>query len=117
MGGTTYTVNAKKEVILSAGVIGSPQLLQVSGVGDKSLLTPLGITVVSDLPGVGMHLTDHLSGAIVYSTSAEITGDMYTGNATYAAEQVTLWKAGDPNSILNSPNDPIAYVNLTVRFQ
>jgi choline dehydrogenase len=63
-----------------------------------------------------MHLTDHLSGSIVYSTSAEITGDLYNGNATYDAEQLALWKAGDPSSILNSPNDAIAYVNLTTLF-
>ncbi|CEQ42600.1 SPOSA6832_04432 [Sporobolomyces salmonicolor] len=113
--GTTYTVSASQEVILSAGVIGSPQLLQVSGVGASDLLTPLGINVVYELPGVGMHLTDHLSGAITLNTSFPFSGDPMETNTTYAAEQLALWKAGDPNSLYTSPNDAVAYVNLTAR--
>ncbi|GAA5928009.1 hypothetical protein JCM1841_001819 [Sporobolomyces salmonicolor] len=114
--GTTYTVSASQEVILSAGVIGSPQLLQVSGVGASDLLTPLGINVVYELPGVGMHLTDHLSGAITLNTSFPFSGDPMETNTTYAAEQLALWKAGDPNSLYTSPNDAVAYVNLTGLF-
>ncbi len=48
------------EVILCGGAINSPQLLQVSGVGPRALLEPLGIDVVHDLPGVGENLQDHL---------------------------------------------------------
>ncbi|MEV0594121.1 choline dehydrogenase [Nonomuraea cavernae] len=48
------------EVILSGGAINSPQLLQLSGVGPGDLLSPLGIPVVHDLPGVGANLQDHL---------------------------------------------------------
>ncbi|KAL8277589.1 hypothetical protein RQP46_010021 [Phenoliferia psychrophenolica] len=114
--GTAYTVNAAQEVILSAGVIGSPQLLQLSGIGDSSLLTPLGINVVVDLPGVGMHLTDHLSAEISYHTSVNTTGDGVETNTTIAAEQLALWEANDPSSLYNSPNDAIAYVNLTTLF-
>lgn len=57
--GTVYTVNAAKEVILSSGTIGSPQVLQLSGVGPASLVTGLGIDSVVDLPGVGANLQDH----------------------------------------------------------
>ncbi|GAA5873248.1 hypothetical protein JCM1840_000006 [Sporobolomyces johnsonii] len=113
---TSYTVSASQEIILSTGVIGSPQLLQVSGVGSADLLTPLGINVVYDLPGVGMHLTDHLSGAITLNTSFPFSGDPVEANATYAAEQLALWKAGDANSLYTSPNDAVAYVNLTGLF-
>ncbi|TDD47474.1 choline dehydrogenase [Nonomuraea terrae] len=48
------------EVVLCGGAINSPQLLQVSGVGPRALLEPLGIKVVHDLPGVGENLQDHL---------------------------------------------------------
>ncbi|PZG19147.1 choline dehydrogenase [Nonomuraea aridisoli] len=48
------------EVVLCGGAINSPQLLQVSGVGPRALLEPLGIEVVHDLPGVGENLQDHL---------------------------------------------------------
>ncbi|GAA6037291.1 hypothetical protein JCM8097_008666 [Rhodosporidiobolus ruineniae] len=115
-GNETYTVNASNEVIVSTGVIGTPQLLQVSGVGPSDLLTGLGIEVVKDLPGVGMHLTDHLSGAITLNTSWPFSGDPVEANTTYAAEQLALWQAGDANSLYTSPNDAVAYVNLTTLF-
>ena len=52
--------SAHKEVILCAGSIGSPQILQLSGIGGASLLAGLGIPVEQDLPGVGANLQDHL---------------------------------------------------------
>ncbi|SPO01845.1 related to choline dehydrogenase [Cephalotrichum gorgonifer] len=50
---------ARKEVIISGGVFNSPQLLQLSGIGDAKLLRSLGIPVISDLPGVGENLRDN----------------------------------------------------------
>jgi choline dehydrogenase len=55
-----FHVEAAKETILSAGAIGSPQLLQVSGIGSEKLLGPMGIALVHSLPGVGENLQDHL---------------------------------------------------------
>jgi choline dehydrogenase len=60
------TVQAKGEVILSAGSIGSPQILQLSGIGPGALLQQHGIPVVQDLPGVGANLQDHLQIRSVY---------------------------------------------------
>ena len=60
-GKNTVRAYAKAEVILCGGVINSPQLLELSGVGDKSVLEPLGITVKKHLPGVGENLQDHLT--------------------------------------------------------
>ncbi len=54
------TATAAHEVILSAGSIGSPQILQLSGIGPAALLQQHGIAVVQDLPGVGANLQDHL---------------------------------------------------------
>ncbi|KAI5302149.1 hypothetical protein KEM56_000986, partial [Ascosphaera pollenicola] len=59
-GAPVYTVRARKEVILSGGAVGSPQLLQLSGIADKSILDPVGIRQVADVPGVGFHLQDHV---------------------------------------------------------
>jgi choline dehydrogenase-like flavoprotein len=59
-------VTARREVILSAGAIGSAQLLQLSGVGRKELLEKHGIDVVYDLPGVGRNLQDHLAVSTSY---------------------------------------------------
>jgi choline dehydrogenase len=54
------TVNAKQSVVLSAGAIGTPQILQLSGLGPADLLKQHGIEPVIDLPGVGANLQDHL---------------------------------------------------------
>ncbi len=58
------------EVILSAGSIGSPQILQLSGIGPAALLQKHGIPVVVDLPGVGANLQDHLQIRSVYKVSS-----------------------------------------------
>lgn len=58
--GTAAVISAKREVILSAGVIQSPQLLMVSGIGPAAVLRQHNITVLADLPGVGQGLVDHI---------------------------------------------------------
>ncbi len=64
--GRETTVAAKREVILSAGAIGSPQILMYSGVGEAGQLKDNGIAVLSDLPGVGKNLQDHLQARLVF---------------------------------------------------
>ena len=64
--GEIKTVKANKEIILSAGSIGSPHILQVSGVGDSEKLKNLGINIVHELKGVGKNLQDHLMMRPVY---------------------------------------------------
>ena len=58
-GAAITTVKAAQEVILCAGWLHTPQILQRSGLGPKSLLTQAGIPVLVDLPGVGSNLQDH----------------------------------------------------------
>lgn len=58
-GGRVRTAHADREVILCAGAVQSPQLLQLSGIGDAAHLKQLGIASVADLPGVGANLQDH----------------------------------------------------------
>jgi choline dehydrogenase len=55
-----HRVNATKEIILSAGAVNSPQLLQLSGVGPKEVLQQAGVAQVHESPAVGQHLQDHL---------------------------------------------------------
>ena len=59
-GGELRHVRARREVLLAAGAINSPQLLELSGIGDPERLNALGIRVVQALPGVGENLQDHL---------------------------------------------------------
>ncbi len=65
-GDKIVTIKARKEVILSAGSIGSPHILQVSGVGDANKLKKNGIKTIHELKGVGMNLQDHLMFRPVY---------------------------------------------------
>ena len=65
--GEILEVSARNEVILSAGAIGSPQILQLSGIGPAELLQRHGIDVVHDLPGVGENLQDHLQIRAVFT--------------------------------------------------
>ncbi|MGD8418774.1 MAG: GMC family oxidoreductase N-terminal domain-containing protein [Pseudomonadales bacterium] len=62
-------VGARREVLLAAGAIGSPQLLQLSGIGPGQLLHAHGIEVLDDLPGVGENLHDHLQIRTIYRVS------------------------------------------------
>jgi choline dehydrogenase len=59
VGGEVRSVRAEREVILSAGALQSPQLLQLSGIGDAAHLVRVGIAPIVDLPGVGANLQDH----------------------------------------------------------
>ena len=104
---------ARCEVILSAGTIGSPQILQCSGVGAGARLQELGIPVVHDLPGVGQALQDHLQMRLVYRTNLRTLNDEVnnplqklwiglqyllarTGPMTLAASQVAIFTRSHP---------------------
>ena len=71
--GKTKVYKAKREVILSAGAIGSPQLLQVSGIGPRKTLETAGIDLLHELPGVGENLQDHLEFNFQYNCKQPIS--------------------------------------------
>ncbi|KAK1962555.1 GMC oxidoreductase [Colletotrichum sublineola] len=81
--GINRTVTTKQEVILAAGAIQSPTLLQVSGIGPKEVLGSLNIPVQIDLPGVGNNFQDHPMAAFPfdYSNSSLYTSQNLTGDA------------------------------------
>lgn len=72
--GTIRTVQATKEVIVSAGSIKSPAFLELSGIGNPYILKPLGIETVVPIPSVGSSLQDQPANSIVYSSSTNWTG-------------------------------------------
>jgi len=69
------TILANNEVILSAGAISSPQILQLSGIGDEKLLSKLGIKTILNNPAVGKNLQDHLQIRMVYKTNTRTLND------------------------------------------
>jgi choline dehydrogenase-like flavoprotein len=89
-------IRAKREVILSAGSVQSPNLLEVSGIGQESVLTAAGIEQLIDLPGVGENLQDHLRIMASYQLKPEYRSfDILRSNATVAAQELALWNAGE----------------------
>jgi len=66
-------VNANKEIILSAGSVGSPQLLQLSGIGPRKVLKDAGVELLHEMPGVGENLQDHLEVYFQYHCKKPIT--------------------------------------------
>lgn len=71
--GVVKRASCRSEIVLSAGAINSPQLLQLSGIGDPEVLRPLGIPVHHALQGVGGNLQDHLQARMVLKTKQPIT--------------------------------------------
>ena len=65
-GGETATVTADKEVVLSAGAIGSPQIMMLSGIGPRNELEAVSVECLLDSPHVGKHLKDHLQVGLVF---------------------------------------------------
>ncbi|KAF0163129.1 MAG: oxidoreductase GMC family [Rhodocyclaceae bacterium] len=114
-GGQLQQATAKAEVILSAGAIGSPQILQCSGVGPADLLHRACVPVVLDLPGVGESLQDHLQVRLVFKTRERTLNDEVnnpfnklwigmqylfsrTGPLTLAASQVAIFTRSGPGA-------------------
>lgn len=86
-------IKAKKEIILSAGAFSSPQLLELSGIGQPAVLSAAGIATVLNLTGVGENLQDHIRIQNSYKLKDNYTSfDELRTNATYAAQQLALWE-------------------------
>lgn len=95
--GMPLTVRARREVIVCGGVFGSPQLLQLSGLGPGDLLRQHGIAVVRDLPGVGMNLQDHFTVRFNFRCTKPITlNDMANSpwRRVVAGARYFLFRAG-----------------------
>jgi choline dehydrogenase len=78
--GRLESATARAEVILAAGAIGSPHILQLSGIGPGAALRAHGIDVIADRPGVGANLQDHLQIRAVYKVSGAATLNSRAGN-------------------------------------
>lgn len=89
-GGTAHTLDVEREVILSAGVINTPQLLMLSGVGPAEHLREHGIDVVADVPGVGENLHDHPVTPVV-AMAPQGVGGSYQENPV-SEEALAQWR-------------------------
>lgn len=95
-------IKANKEVILSAGVFQSPQLLMLSGIGPKATLEQYNITVIADRPGVGQNLTDHAFFAPSYRVKVD-TFTKLANDLIYVATQYLFSFVGSQTGPLTNP--------------
>ena len=79
-GGTAWNASARREVLLTAGAVGSPQILQLSGIGPAALLRQYGIAPLVDAPGVGENLQDHLQLRMVFKVQGAKTLNTMAAN-------------------------------------
>ncbi|KAJ7681419.1 hypothetical protein B0H17DRAFT_1205830 [Mycena rosella] len=85
------SISFSKEVILSAGTIGSPKILELSGVGNSTILKAAGVTPVLSLPTVGENFADHVHSWANAFTNITLTKDALLLNPAFAAKQEALW--------------------------
>ncbi|KAG2201718.1 hypothetical protein INT46_003110 [Mucor plumbeus] len=100
------TINARYEVILSSGAIGSPKLLEVSGIGNKDIVSAAGVQSLIDLPGVGSNMQDHIHAVTVSTTniSGYTTNSVFT-NDTLAKEQREQYETKKSGIWTTTPNN------------
>ncbi|KAK1219931.1 hypothetical protein PQX77_017325 [Marasmius sp. AFHP31] len=111
-GGTSHTVMASKEIILSAGVFMTPHILLHSGVGDSTSLKDLGINTVHHLPSVGRNLREQPSTRNQWLVSSKMTQETFAQNATFFSEQVDTWQRTKTGPLVDPPNSFLAWLRL-----
>ncbi|CAE6346970.1 unnamed protein product [Rhizoctonia solani] len=112
----TYTVKAKKEVILAAGAFQSPQLLELSGIGNSTILQNSGVKPLIDLPGVGENYQDHIFATTTYELkpgSSSQDFDVLRNNATFAAAATAQYNATH-DGILSYSGSILSFFNLNL---
>jgi choline dehydrogenase-like flavoprotein len=97
-----FRLSARRDVIVSAGAFGSPQLLMLSGIGPGSALSALGIKVVHDLPGVGENLQDHLDVTLGFTSRDTNTYGLSAKGLGHLWGQLRRWRR-DGGGMIASP--------------
>jgi choline dehydrogenase len=104
LGGEAHRARARHETVMATGSIGTPAILQRSGIGDARKLAALGITPMVDLPGVGANLQDHLQLRSIYQVSGIRTlnqiANTWVGKTMMGLEYA--WRRGGPLSMAPS---------------
>ncbi|KAF5024624.1 hypothetical protein F66182_3388 [Fusarium sp. NRRL 66182] len=106
---THQVVKARKEVILSAGSIFSPQILQLSGIGDATDLAALNITSIVHLPGVGRNLQDHPVLVTVNAITSHLSSANLT-DPTFASDMMALYKSNRTGPYANPTSEFVMFL-------
>ena len=111
VGGGRHAARCSGEVVLTAGAVGSPQLLMLSGIGRASHLRETGLETIVDLPGVGENLFDHPMSGVVYRSSQPVP-------ATGTWRTTTSRQSGSRRSAISAgPDVQFALVNVPIRAE
>ncbi|HWB49956.1 MAG TPA: GMC family oxidoreductase N-terminal domain-containing protein [Stellaceae bacterium] len=110
-GNNIERADAAREVILSAGAIGSPHILQLSGVGDPALLGRIGVPVVHALNGVGKNMQDHYQARVSYPVVGARTANERSRGLPLAAE-IVRWLVSGKGMLTYSPSLVAASVKV-----
>ncbi|CZT17672.1 related to choline dehydrogenase and related flavoproteins [Ramularia collo-cygni] len=113
--GQTYYLHAAKEVIVSAGAFQSPQLLMVSGIGPESELAEHNITTVSNLPGVGKNMEDHILIGVNYLV--DITTSAVLQNNTIAQVYENMYRENGSGLLANTGADYLGWEKLPEKYR
>jgi choline dehydrogenase-like flavoprotein len=113
--GKTYTAFAGMELILAAGAIHTPQILQLSGVGPASVLKAAGVNVKVDLPGVGSNLQDHPVAYMMWAfgNDTTINTNSLTTNATFNATSYDQYVANKTGPYTQAHGNGAAFLPLS----
>ncbi|KAH9945030.1 aryl-alcohol oxidase-like protein [Epithele typhae] len=101
--GERVIVTATKELVLSAGSVGTPQILKLSGIGDREELAAHGIPLVLDLPDVGKNLQDHPWVPLQWQINTNVTLDPFNRNATLRDAALSAYDATKRGPLANNP--------------
>jgi choline dehydrogenase-like flavoprotein len=112
--GKTSIVNARKEVVLAAGAIQTPKLLQLSGVGPRSVLEAAGVKVKVELDAVGSNFQDHPYATVVFNTTTTTFPNLnlLTTNATYNASAWAQYEANKTGPYTYARGNALAFISL-----
>ncbi len=109
--GSINSVIAKKEIVLSAGTIGTPHILMNSGIGDSSELQKFDISPLVNLPSVGRNLSDHPVGFAQYVANNTDTLDNLS-NLTFFGEQLEFWKETHKGTMAGTVANIVGFLRL-----
>jgi choline dehydrogenase len=106
------TVKARKEVILSAGTIGTTQILQLSGIGNADDLKALDIPVLIDNPAVGANLIDHVLLPNIFNVKGDESLDRFFRDPSLLGAAIDQWAANRTGLVANSITNTLGFARL-----
>ncbi|KAJ7497714.1 aryl-alcohol-oxidase from pleurotus Eryingii [Mycena latifolia] len=112
LNGRRFTLTAEKELILSAGSIGTPNILLHSGIGNSSALTSLGIKPLHNLPSVGQNLSDHTLVPVGFLVNSNNTFETAERNTTLAADQLAQWNTTRTGPLVDGPTSHLGWLRI-----